>query len=195
VIDLSSWPIGPWACILCDLDRGAHGRREAAIPHPTADDNPKSSPGLLPSRHSPPPPPRRRRRCCTTAPRRFSARCADLLYRRTSFLPSYSITHEFAADEAYFAPQVIACRDGSGYFPRNRLNDGYCDCADGTDEPGICLELPWICPNFTGVRGSWVSCGDLLGFADAVRSSGNKLAGHWVSTYVPTTDLLVNVRS
>jgi hypothetical protein len=111
------------------------------------------------------------------------------------FFPSYSITHEFAADEAYFAPQVIAFRDGSGYFPRNRLNDGYCDCADGTDEPGICLELPWICPNFTSVRGSWVSCGDLLGSAGAVRSSGNKLAGHWVSIYVPTIDLLVNVRS
>ncbi|KAK8453671.1 hypothetical protein SEVIR_5G323500v4 [Setaria viridis] len=41
-------------------------------------------------------------------------------------------------DEAYFATQVIACRDGSGSFPRSRLNDGYCDCADGTDEPDCC---------------------------------------------------------
>uniref|UniRef100_A0A0D3EU25 Glucosidase II beta subunit N-terminal domain-containing protein n=1 Tax=Oryza barthii TaxID=65489 RepID=A0A0D3EU25_9ORYZ len=40
-------------------------------------------------------------------------------------------------DEAYFAPAVIACRDGSGSFPKRRLNDGYCDCSDGTDEPGL----------------------------------------------------------
>ncbi|TVU35085.1 hypothetical protein EJB05_16954 [Eragrostis curvula] len=52
-------------------------------------------------------------------------------------------------DAAYFAPQVIACRDGSGYFPKNRLNDGYCDCADGTDEPGTsaCPEGKFYCRN------------------------------------------------
>ncbi|KAL6845560.1 hypothetical protein ACP4OV_025055 [Aristida adscensionis] len=52
-------------------------------------------------------------------------------------------------DEAYFASQVIACRDGSGYFPRSRLNDGYCDCADGTDEPGTsaCPEGRFYCRN------------------------------------------------
>ncbi|XP_062206883.1 glucosidase 2 subunit beta-like isoform X3 [Phragmites australis] len=52
-------------------------------------------------------------------------------------------------NEAYFTPQVIACRDGSGYFPRNRLNDGYCDCADGTDEPGTsaCPEGKFYCRN------------------------------------------------
>ena len=31
---------------------------------------------------------------------------------------------------------MIACKDGSKSFPRNRLNDGFCDCPDGTDEPG-----------------------------------------------------------
>ncbi|KAJ1285404.1 hypothetical protein BS78_03G277700 [Paspalum vaginatum] len=52
-------------------------------------------------------------------------------------------------DEAYFAPQVIACRDGSGSFPRSRLNDGYCDCTDGTDEPGTsaCPEGRFYCRN------------------------------------------------
>ncbi|CAM0882686.1 unnamed protein product [Alopecurus aequalis] len=52
-------------------------------------------------------------------------------------------------DEAYFAPQVIACRDGSGSFPKSRLNDGYCDCADGTDEPGTsaCPEGKFYCTN------------------------------------------------
>jgi hypothetical protein len=31
---------------------------------------------------------------------------------------------------------VIKCRDGSGRFTRDRLNDDFCDCPDGTDEPG-----------------------------------------------------------
>lgn len=44
---------------------------------------------------------------------------------------------------------MIACRDGSGSFPRSRLNDGYCDCADGTDEPGTsaCPEGKFYCRN------------------------------------------------
>ena len=60
-------------------------------------------------------------------------------YLRTSFLDL--LTEPFPPDEAYFATQVIACRDGSFSFPRSRLNDGYCDCVDGTDEPGLCLHL------------------------------------------------------
>ncbi|VAH63983.1 unnamed protein product [Triticum turgidum subsp. durum] len=72
-------------------------------------------------------------------------------------------------DEAYFAPQVIACRDGSGSFPRSRLNDGYCDCTDGTDEPGFSLsaldlpELDCEVPN----------CVDLVDFADVITSDWN----------------------
>uniref|UniRef100_A0A0E0N2I2 Glucosidase II beta subunit N-terminal domain-containing protein n=2 Tax=Oryza TaxID=4527 RepID=A0A0E0N2I2_ORYRU len=52
-------------------------------------------------------------------------------------------------DEAYFAPAVIACRDGSGSFPKRRLNDGYCDCSDGTDEPGTsaCPDGRFYCRN------------------------------------------------
>ncbi|CAL4974026.1 unnamed protein product [Urochloa decumbens] len=52
-------------------------------------------------------------------------------------------------DEPYFTTQVIACRDGSGSFPKSRLNDGYCDCADGTDEPGTsaCPEGKFYCRN------------------------------------------------
>ncbi|MQM00870.1 hypothetical protein Taro_033616, partial [Colocasia esculenta] len=40
-------------------------------------------------------------------------------------------------DEKYFAADIIACRDGSKTFRRDRLNDGFCDCPDGTDEPGV----------------------------------------------------------
>ncbi|CAA0842078.1 protein kinase C substrate- heavy chain-related [Striga hermonthica] len=31
---------------------------------------------------------------------------------------------------------MIECRDGSKWFARDRLNDDFCDCTDGTDEPG-----------------------------------------------------------
>ncbi|PON41963.1 Low-density lipoprotein (LDL) receptor class A repeat [Parasponia andersonii] len=39
-------------------------------------------------------------------------------------------------DEKYFASEVIKCKDGSKAFTRQRLNDNFCDCVDGTDEPG-----------------------------------------------------------
>lgn len=40
-------------------------------------------------------------------------------------------------DAKYFAAEVIKCKDGSKSFTRDRLNDNFCDCLDGTDEPGI----------------------------------------------------------
>lgn len=43
------------------------------------------------------------------------------------------------ADEKYYSSEVIKCRDGSKSFTRDRLNDNFCDCPDGTDEPGMCL--------------------------------------------------------
>ncbi|XP_078431903.1 kinase C substrate, heavy chain-like protein [Wolffia australiana] len=52
-------------------------------------------------------------------------------------------------DEEYFAAELIACRDGSKFFSRDRLNDGFCDCPDGTDEPGTsaCPEGRFYCRN------------------------------------------------
>ncbi|KAF3772916.1 Glucosidase 2 subunit beta [Nymphaea thermarum] len=41
-------------------------------------------------------------------------------------------------DEKYFKSEAIKCKDGSKSFVRARLNDGFCDCADGTDEPDCC---------------------------------------------------------
>ena len=38
---------------------------------------------------------------------------------------------------SYFQGDSIWCKDGSKSFPRERLNDNFCDCPDGTDEPGM----------------------------------------------------------
>ncbi|KAL5989523.1 hypothetical protein ACLOJK_010415 [Asimina triloba] len=41
-------------------------------------------------------------------------------------------------DEMYYTASAdIACKDRSKSFSRDRLNDGFCDCVDGTDEPAM----------------------------------------------------------
>lgn len=48
------------------------------------------------------------------------------------------------ADETYYkvASGTIKCRDGSKKFTKSQLNDDFCDCTDGTDEPGLVGLLP-----------------------------------------------------
>lgn len=42
------------------------------------------------------------------------------------------------ADVKYFkSHDVIRCKDGSANFNKEQLNDDFCDCPDGTDEPGL----------------------------------------------------------
>ncbi|XP_076892040.1 glucosidase 2 subunit beta-like [Bidens hawaiensis] len=52
-------------------------------------------------------------------------------------------------DEKYFASEVINCKDGSNSFTRDRVNDEFCDCVDGTDEPGTnaCPTAKFYCRN------------------------------------------------
>ncbi|KAF5481381.1 hypothetical protein F2P56_002038 [Juglans regia] len=52
-------------------------------------------------------------------------------------------------DEKYFQPEVIKCKDGSKSFTRDRVNDDFCDCLDGTDEPGTsaCPAGKFYCRN------------------------------------------------
>ncbi|KAJ4729705.1 Glucosidase 2 subunit beta [Melia azedarach] len=52
-------------------------------------------------------------------------------------------------DEKYFSVEVIKCKDGSKSFTRDRLNDNFCDCIDGTDEPGTsaCPTSKFYCRN------------------------------------------------
>lgn len=39
-------------------------------------------------------------------------------------------------DLKYFEGSTFLCKDGSKRVPKARLNDNFCDCVDGTDEPG-----------------------------------------------------------
>ncbi|KAK9153205.1 hypothetical protein Sjap_000685 [Stephania japonica] len=52
-------------------------------------------------------------------------------------------------DLEYFKSDVIKCRDGSNKFAKAQLNDDFCDCADGTDEPGTpaCPVGKFYCQN------------------------------------------------
>jgi protein kinase C substrate 80K-H len=51
---------------------------------------------------------------------------------------------------ALYAPaDTFTCLDGSLTLPYSHLNDDYCDCRDGTDEPGTpaCLNGVFHCLN------------------------------------------------
>ncbi|PKA61833.1 hypothetical protein AXF42_Ash008665 [Apostasia shenzhenica] len=52
-------------------------------------------------------------------------------------------------DLSYYKSDVIKCINGSKKFTREQLNDEFCDCPDGTDEPGTsaCPEGKFYCQN------------------------------------------------
>lgn len=56
--------------------------------------------------------------------------------------------------------ETFTCRDGSASMPLARLNDDYCDCADGSDEPGTsaCPNGQYWCIN-KGFQGKYVRSG------------------------------------
>ncbi|GLT39395.1 hypothetical protein SLA2020_135880 [Shorea laevis] len=62
--------------------------------------------------------------------------------------PFYGISPQ---DESYYktSSDTIKCKDGSKKFKKSQLNDDYCDCPDGTDEPGTsaCPAGKFYCQN------------------------------------------------
>lgn len=72
-----------------------------------------------------------------------------------SKVPSFYPFPDLLTDEKYYGAEVITCKDGSGSFTRDRLNDNFCDCFDGTDEPG---NLPITFTIFHFITEIWMAC-------------------------------------
>ncbi|KAG4167681.1 hypothetical protein ERO13_A13G211300v2 [Gossypium hirsutum] len=79
-----------------------------------------------------------------------------ILFFIGSFLPSSSSSkHHFLGispqDENYYksSSDTISCKDGSKKFSKSQFNDDFCDCLDGTDEPGTsaCPTAKFYCKN------------------------------------------------
>ncbi|XAR59914.1 hypothetical protein NMG60_11033090 [Bertholletia excelsa] len=68
---------------------------------------------------------------------------------RSASLPSKDLLGIAPEDEIYYKADTIKCRDGSKKFEKSQLNDDFCDCPDGTDEPGTsaCPNAKFYCRN------------------------------------------------
>ncbi|GAB2274756.1 hypothetical protein Dimus_009529 [Dionaea muscipula] len=77
----------------------------------------------------------------------FIAYC--LCFCSAAAIPAPPLLGVHPLDERYFDSQLIKCKDGSNWFSRDRLNDNFCDCLDGTDEPGTsaCPRARFYCRN------------------------------------------------
>ncbi|KAA0146712.1 hypothetical protein FNF27_06829 [Cafeteria roenbergensis] len=56
--------------------------------------------------------------------------------------------------QRHYDGETFTCLDGSATMPSSRVNDDFCDCEDGSDEPGTaaCEGGSFFCPN-VGFRG------------------------------------------
>uniref|UniRef100_A0A5B6ZJ87 Glucosidase 2 subunit beta n=1 Tax=Davidia involucrata TaxID=16924 RepID=A0A5B6ZJ87_DAVIN len=71
---------------------------------------------------------------------------------RSASIPSKELLGVAPEDEKYYkasSSDTINCRDGSKKFTKSQLNDHFCDCLDGTDEPGTpaCPNGKFYCRN------------------------------------------------
>lgn len=53
-----------------------------------------------------------------------------------------STTVSISADLALYEADPLFCRDHSRKIAVSQLNDDFCDCPDGSDEPGMALSTP-----------------------------------------------------
>ncbi|MED6203962.1 Glucosidase 2 subunit beta [Stylosanthes scabra] len=79
----------------------------------------------------------------------FLLRCFLLFASAASSLSHPSLLGVHPLDEKYYSSEIIKCKDGSKSFSKDRLNDNFCDCPDGTDEPGTsaCSAGKFYCRN------------------------------------------------
>lgn len=71
------------------------------------------------------------------------------LPRASSSSPSSLSLGIAPSDLKYFEGSTFWCKDGSKRVSKDRLNDNFCDCEDGTDEPGTsaCPRSRFYCKN------------------------------------------------
>lgn len=84
----------------------------------------------------------------------FYALFVTPLLHRSASSSSSSLKNPFLGippqDEKYYKSlDLIKCKDGSKKFTKAQLNDDFCDCPDGTDEPGTsaCPGGKFFCRN------------------------------------------------
>ncbi|KAG1371441.1 Glucosidase 2 subunit beta [Cocos nucifera] len=76
--------------------------------------------------------------------------CLSLIWIKASAsIPSRESLGIAPLDLSYYKSDVIKCKDGSKKFTKEKLNDEFCDCPDGTDEPGTsaCPQGKFYCQN------------------------------------------------
>ncbi|KAK8635331.1 hypothetical protein V6N13_004072 [Hibiscus sabdariffa] len=76
---------------------------------------------------------------------------ASFLRSSSSSAPKHRFHGIAPQDLNYYesSSDTIKCKDGSGKFSKSQLNDDFCDCPDGTDEPGTsaCPAARFYCQN------------------------------------------------
>ncbi|XP_039034351.1 glucosidase 2 subunit beta-like isoform X3 [Hibiscus syriacus] len=76
---------------------------------------------------------------------------ASFLRSSSSYAPKHPFHGISPQDLNYYksSSDIIKCKDGSGKFSKSQLNDDFCDCPDGTDEPGTsaCPAAKFYCQN------------------------------------------------
>jgi len=75
--------------------------------------------------------------------------CISLINCAVHFERIYGVAEEDLGKYQRTPDDLFHCLDGNGVIPYSALNDDYCDCADGSDEPGTaaCPGTKFYCEN------------------------------------------------